>query len=91
MNVAQELLDCATAFIEGRIALPELQLWLAGHVQVIADANDPRVTEFSHEAWILIGEWLDGLRDEPSVRAELREFLAQRASAAARPALTPKQ
>ena len=77
MQIAQQLIEAVTAFVEGRIALSELQLWLAERVQAIADLNDPHTTELSHELWILVGEWLDGLRDEPDVRAELAEFLAE--------------
>jgi hypothetical protein len=91
MTVAQELPDCVAAFVEGRITLPDLQVWLSERVQAIADANDPRTTELSDEVWILVAEWLDCLRDESSVRAELTEFLAQRGSRSTQPALTPNR
>jgi hypothetical protein len=89
MKVAQELLGQVTAFVEGRTSLPELYLWLAEHVQAIAHADDPHAAELSDETWILIAEWTDNLRDEPSVRGELAEFLARRTSRSARPVSTP--
>jgi hypothetical protein len=89
MKIAHELRERTAAFVDGRMSLPDLQLWLAEHIQAIADADDPHMTEWSDRAWILIGELLDGLRDEPSVRADLEEFLAPRAFPGARPALTP--
>jgi hypothetical protein len=76
MRIAQALPEQVTAFIEGRISLSELQLWLAEYDQAIADANDPGAAELSDHAWIFIGEWLDGLRDEPSVRVEMSQVLA---------------
>lgn len=91
MKIAQELRERTAAFVDGRMSLPALQRWLAEHVQEIADVDDPQTTEWSDRAWILIGEWLDGFRDEPSVRAELAEFLAQRSARSARPALTSNQ
>ncbi|HYU20567.1 MAG TPA: hypothetical protein VEQ11_17895 [Chloroflexota bacterium] len=91
MRVAQGLLERVIAFVEGRISLPEFQLWLAERVQRIADESDPHAAQWSDRAWILVGEWLDGLRDEPGVRAELKEFLGRQAPPRARPALTPNQ
>jgi hypothetical protein len=91
MSVGQELLDTIAAFIEGRIALSDLQLWLAGHVQIVADAGDPDATELSDRAWIVVAEWLDGFRDEPNARAELAAFLRQRASEPTQPVVTASQ
>lgn len=91
MKIAQELRECVLGFVEGRISLPDLQLWLAGHVQAIADAPDLHAEALNDEAWILIAEWLDSLRDERSVRAELQEFLASHAYAPKPPAVSPNQ
>ena len=76
VRIAQALPEQVAAFIEGRASLSELQLWLAEYDQVIADADDARAAALSDYAWIFIGEWLDGLRDESSVRAELSQILA---------------
>jgi hypothetical protein len=91
MKVAQELFERTNAFVEGRVALPELYFWLAGNVQAISDANDPQVTELSDELWAVIGEWTDSLRDEASARADVADFLTQRGRHAAGPVATPSQ
>ncbi len=83
MKIGQELLARVTAFIEDRIPLSELQLWLAGRDQALADTEDPDSKELSDLLWIFIGEWLDCVRDESSVRAELIKVLAQQAARSA--------
>jgi len=89
MNIAQELRERVSAFVECRGNLRDLQTWLAAHVQAIADADDPQATRLSDELWILIAECGDRLRDEDSVRVDLAELLSPE-PAAARPA-TPIQ
>jgi hypothetical protein len=77
MPVVHGLEEKVEAVAEGRSSVEELRLWLGERVQAVADANNAHVTELSDRAWILVAEWLDGLRDESSVRCELSEALAE--------------
>ncbi len=76
MNLTHELQDVLTAYLDGRMPLEQLRLWLAAHVQALADAGDPEATRLADQVWIVLSELDYGHRDEAEVRAELQRELA---------------
>ncbi len=76
MNLTHALQDMLSAYLEGRMTLEQLRLWLAERVQVLADAGDSEATRLADQVWILLSEFDYGHRDEADVRAELQRELA---------------
>jgi hypothetical protein len=75
MNLLFEVRDQVQAYLDGSQSLGDLDYWLAGYVQAIADADDERVRRLVGRAWLLIDELGYGHRDEASVRDELAAAL----------------
>lgn len=76
MNLTHALQDMLSAYLDGRMTLEQLRLWLAEHVQELPDAEDPEATRLADQVWILLSEFDYGHREEEDVRAELQRELA---------------
>jgi hypothetical protein len=76
MHLADELRENLASYIRGEIPLSDVRLWLAGHVQAIADEDDPALDATEGLAWLLISEYDDRQRDESSIRFEMLRELA---------------
>lgn len=76
MNLTHELQDVLTAYLDGRMTLEQLRMWLAERVQLLADAGDASATHLADQVWIVLSEFDYGHRDEAEVRAELGRELA---------------
>jgi hypothetical protein len=76
VNLTHALQDILSAYLDGRMTLEQLRLWLAEHVQVLAGAGDPEAAHLADQVWILVSECDYGHREEEDVRAELRRELA---------------
>lgn len=80
MTLASELESMIRSYVMGAVSRAELQTWLDTHVQETADSGDRTATDLSDRAWILLSELGYGQRSEESVRSELKQCLAVRAS-----------
>jgi hypothetical protein len=73
MDLTTDLRAQIHSYVEGRSTLEDLRMWLADHVQEIADAGSAELDELDGLVWVLISELDYGHRDE----AEVRELLAE--------------
>jgi hypothetical protein len=77
MDLKADLLRTVTACVEGQMSIRDLFLWLASHVQAIADSHDEALQAMSGELWLLLSERDADLRDEESVREDLQQLAAE--------------
>ena len=75
MDLQRQFVEVVPACLAGERRLRDVFLWLASHVQAIADARNEALEALTDDAWLLIAEHDDGFRDEESVRTELSDLI----------------
>lgn len=77
MYLARELETQIRAYLTGAVSLLDLQDWLAAHVEAVAASETSEFQRIAGRTWLLIAEWLNGSREEDSIRDELTRVVAQ--------------
>jgi len=76
MNVASDLLDCASRYLNGEKSLADLDMWLAEHAREIARLPDEEpMAALAGLLQVSIAELNDGLISESDIDRRLGDFL----------------
>lgn len=81
MALTEEIRSEIEAVVHDERTLEDLRVWLAEHVQEVADLQNSEVENTADQAWMVLAEWFDGHRDEASTRGALAALIAAHAEA----------
>lgn len=75
MSLLHELTYLLVSYLQHRIALDDVRLWLAERARELDASEDAGLRELAGHTWILLAELDRGDRNEDGVRRELDELI----------------